>query len=31
MTMGLREIEWEDENWIYLAQERDSGGIFLTR
>jgi len=27
IIIDLREIGWEDVDWIHLAQDRDSGGV----
>jgi hypothetical protein len=31
IKMGLREIGWDDMDWIDLTQDRDSVGLLLTR
>jgi hypothetical protein len=31
IKMHLKEIEWDDMDWIDLAQVRDSGGLLCTR
>jgi hypothetical protein len=27
---GLQEIEWDDANWIHLAQDKYNGGLLRT-
>jgi hypothetical protein len=31
MKMDLREIGWDDVDWIDMAQDRASGGLLRTR
>jgi hypothetical protein len=30
IRMDLREMGWEDVDWIHLAQDRDTGGLLRT-
>jgi hypothetical protein len=30
IVMVIKEIRWEDVDWMYLAQDRDSDGLLWT-